>query len=121
MKAFTVAALPLSLLITVGVLTPTSTVLPAIERGVDADIKPGDDFYAYANGAWLKETEIPHDKGRWGARDEIGATTQARLASLFNNAALRPRSSYERKVGDFYAAYLNDDLIESKGLGPGQP
>ncbi len=108
----TAVALPLSLLMT-GALcgaaatamgVPASNTPSAIESGVDANIQPGDDFFAYANGAWLKSTEIPPGKDRWGARDEISARTQAQLANLFKDAALRPRSPYERKVGDFYAA-----------------
>src|SRR5881394_3489560 len=42
-----------------------------LESTVDARIVPGDDFFAYANGAWLKATALPAGKPRWGARDEL--------------------------------------------------
>jgi len=50
-------------------------VPPALESGVDASIKPGDDFFAFANGAWLRAAEIPAGKERWSVRAEIDATT----------------------------------------------
>ncbi len=86
------------------------------EIGVNTGIRPGDDFYAYANSDWLKKTEIPADRGRWGARDEIDAKTKVQLASLFDEAAAQPPGSYQRKVADFYAAYLTDSVIEAKGI-----
>ena len=42
-----------------------------LETGVDPSIRPGDDFFAYANGGWLKATEIPAGRDRWTARNEI--------------------------------------------------
>jgi hypothetical protein len=42
----------------------------ALERTVDTTVRPGDDFFAYTNGGWLKSTEIPRGKERWGARDD---------------------------------------------------
>jgi putative endopeptidase len=89
---------------------------PPHEIGVNADIKPGDDFYAYANGDWLKTTEIPADRSRWGARNEIDEKTRVQLASLVEEAAARPSGSFQRKVADFYAAYLTDSVIEAKGI-----
>jgi len=52
-------------------LAASDRAAPALESGVDADIQPGDDFFAYANGVWLKATEIPAGKRLWGARSEI--------------------------------------------------
>src|SRR4029079_17114040 len=57
-----------------------------LEHTVNASIAPGDDFFAYANGAWLKATTIPPGKDRWSARDEINELTRTRLASLLDDA-----------------------------------
>lgn len=79
---------------------------------------PGDDFYTYANSAWLATTQIPAGENRWGARNEIQQNTTHRVADLVEGAARMPPGSYQRKVSDFYAAYVNDSLIERMGLTP---
>jgi putative endopeptidase len=101
--------------------THSDPVPPAQESGVDASIKPGDDFYAYANGDWLKATTIAAGLGRWSARDEIEANTRRQVASLIEEGATQPLGSYQRKVADFYAAYLADGLIEAKGISSIKP
>jgi endothelin-converting enzyme/putative endopeptidase len=87
-------------------------------QGVDAGIQPGDDFFAYANGDWLKKTDIPSGKSRWGARNEIDAKTQQQMTQLFADATSAPAGSYARKVADFRAAYANESAIDGHGLTP---
>jgi putative endopeptidase len=93
----------------------------AIEQGVDAGIKPGDDFFAYANGAWLKATDIPAGKARWTVRDEIAELTRRRVLKLLDDASTAPGGSIARKVADCRAAYLNEAAIEAKGITPLKP
>jgi predicted metalloendopeptidase len=95
--------------------------LSALESTVDASVKPGDDFFAYANGSWLKATAIPAGKERWGARDEINELTRQRVAKLLDDASAEPSGSTARKVADFRAAYLNEVAIETMGLAPLKP
>ena len=92
-----------------------------IESTVDASIIPGDDFFGYANGGWLKATAIPDGKARWGARDELEAQARRRIAELIDNAGAAPAGSAAHKVADFRAAYLNEAAIERKGLAPLKP
>ena len=66
------------------------------ERGVDAGIRPGDDFFAYANGSWLKATTIPAGRERWGARDEINAVTHQQVMQLLDDARTAPAGSLAR-------------------------
>jgi putative endopeptidase len=101
--------------------TRADHVSSAHESGVDPSVKPGDDFFAYANGDWLKTTEIPAGKNRWGARNEIDEKARSQLAFLVKEAATRPPGSDRRKVADFYRAYLSDDVIEAKGISPIKP
>ena len=101
--------------------TVTDRRASVLERTVDATIKPGDDFFAYANGGWLKATEIPQGKERWSARDEINELTRQRLAKLLDDARNAPPGSSARKVADFRAAWLNEAAIEAKGLAPLKP
>jgi predicted metalloendopeptidase len=101
--------------------TVTGGSTSLLERTVDASINPGDDFFAYANGAWLKATSIPHGKERWSARDETNELTRQRIATLLDDARHAPPGSSARKVADFRAAWLNEAAIEASGLASLKP
>ena len=96
----------------------TQRPAPAIEQTVDTTIAPGDDFFRYANGEWLRSTVIPAGAGRWGARDEIRALTKRRVGELLDAAGTATAGSTARKVADFRRAYLNEAAIEAHGLAP---
>ncbi|MBI3677343.1 MAG: M13 family metallopeptidase [Proteobacteria bacterium] len=91
--------------------------------GMDTSIAPGDDFNAYANGNWIKATEIPADQSSWGAfailRDEAAARTLTLIEAAAKSNA--PDGSEAQKVGDYYASYMDETAIEAKGLAPLQP
>jgi putative endopeptidase len=88
---------------------------------VDTTIHPGDDFFAYANGAWLQATAIPAGKERWNARTEIEELTRRQMAKLIDDTASAPAGSDARKVADFRAAYSNEAAIEARGLASLKP
>jgi predicted metalloendopeptidase len=94
---------------------------PALDPRADPSIKPGDDFFSYANGAWLKATEIPAGKERWNARTEIAEVTRQQLAHLLDDAAAAPAGSLARKVADFRSAHLNATAIQARGIAPLKP
>jgi putative endopeptidase len=91
--------------------------------GIDRNVVPGDDFFGYANGAWLKATEIPADRSTWGAGDILTELTARRTADLIAEAAKGkgPGGSEARKIGDYYAAFMDEATIEAKGLEPLKP
>lgn len=98
----------------------STTKAPA--RPVGAIVLPGDDFYAYANGEWMARTEIPADRGSWGAMYALAEETNARIVKLVEEAGSNKAASAEaRKVADFYKAYMNEAAIESAGLGALKP
>jgi len=92
-------------------------------EGLDRSVAPGDDFYAYANGAWLKATEIPADRSSWGTAAIVAERTAKRTRELVTDAAKAdaPAGSETRKVGDYYASFMDEAGIEAKGLTPIQP
>ena len=94
---------------------------PAEESGVDALTRPGDDFFSYANGGWLKSTDIPAGQRLWGARAEIAERTRQQVVQLLDDANAAPLGSAARKVADFRAAYLNEVAIEARGTAPLKP
>ena len=94
---------------------------------MDRSVKPGDDFYHYANGGWLKRTEIPPDR-RYitpngldfdGSNDLI----RERIAGLIEAAAKTNAAvgSNTRKIVDLYHSYMDGVAIETKGLAPLRP
>lgn len=91
---------------------------PAIEVGVNTSIRPGDDFFAYANGGWLQATQIPDGEPRWSARSDISDLTRRQLEQLIDDLAKAPAGSDARKVANFRAAYLDEPAIEALGLTP---
>lgn len=86
------------------------------ETGVASAALPGDDFFAWANGAWLAVSEIPPDQERVSARTEIAELARRQIAALFEAAGSAPRSVLERQIADFRAAYANEEAIEARGL-----
>ncbi len=97
---------------------------PGIDlEGIDRSVAPGDDFFAYANGAWYKATPIPPDRATYGAGAIVDERTRQRLAELVQEAArgAASASAAERKIGDFYASFMDEAAIEARGLAPVQP
>ena len=87
---------------------------------MDTSVRPGDDFFAYANGNWVKRTEIPPDQGRWGSFTMLREKAAKRTADLIREAAASnpPAGSNARKVGDYYASFMDEAAIEKAGLSP---
>jgi putative endopeptidase len=91
--------------------------------GMDKAVRPGDDFFSYANGNWFKSTQIPPDRSSIGVFSILDAKANRRTADLIRDAAKSnpPAGSEARKIADFYAAYMDEQAIESKGLAPVRP
>ncbi|WP_243317579.1 M13 family metallopeptidase [Geothrix paludis] len=89
--------------------------------GMDRSVAPGDDFFAYANGAWVKRTEIPADRGSYGVGREVADLTDRRTAALIREATKAPAGSELRKVGDCFTSFMDQKRIEAKGLAPLAP
>src|SRR5262245_33050325 len=95
---------------------PQGHVFSTLERTVDPGIRPGDDFFAYANGAWLKAAVIPAGKDRWAVRDEINERTRRQVESLLDDARTARAGSLARKVADFRSALLKQPVVEKTVL-----
>jgi endothelin-converting enzyme/putative endopeptidase len=86
-------------------------------------VRPGDDFDLYANGNWLKTTEIPADRSNVGGFYIADQQTEAKLGELIASIARSraPADSDEGRIRDFYMAYLDVAAIAAAGLKPVQP
>jgi putative endopeptidase len=103
---------------------PVTPAPPAgIDLGaIDRAVAPGDNFFAHANGGWLARTEIPADRAAYGTFAIVGELTAKRTASLTQEAAVGAAPGTDaRKVGDFYASYMDEAAIEARGTAPLQP
>jgi len=86
---------------------------------MDFSIKPGDNFYLYANGNWIKNNPVPGSKTRWGSFDMLREESSKRLKELLTEAAAKPGSSaIMQKIGDFYASGMDSTAIEQLGWQP---
>ncbi len=90
--------------------------------GMDRSVAAGDNFFDFANGSWVKNTGIPADRSRYGSFNVIAEKTQADTRAILEGAAGNAQASGEdRLIGDYYAAYMDEDGIEQRGLAPLQP
>jgi putative endopeptidase len=90
---------------------------------MDPSVKPGDDFYEYSNGGWIKRTEIPPDRSRIGVFSTLDDLSNKRTEGLIEEAvkANAPEGSNTRKIADLYTSYMNEAAIDAKGLDPLRP
>jgi putative endopeptidase len=86
------------------------------EKGMDKSVRPGNDFYAFANGEWAKTTAIPADKASYGAFDVLADLSRERTHMILEQA-----KGQRNQIGTAYATYLDTAVIEAKGLTPIQP
>ena len=88
----------------------------------DKTVKPGDDFYRYADGKWLDANQIPPDRTSWGSFVELADRAEHQIRAIAESLPRdAPQGSTEQKAGDFYRAYLDTDTIERNGLAPAKP
>ncbi len=89
---------------------------------MDLSVKPGDNFYLYANGNWVKNTPVPPSKTRWGSFDKLAEESSQALKSLLEDAAANPgKNDLVKRVGDFYASAMDSAAIEKLGYQPIKP
>jgi putative endopeptidase len=87
---------------------------------IDPSVRAQDDFYEYLNGKWLKTTEIPADKSRWGSFNELQDKTLPQLRGIIEkSAASNPaKGSDAQRIGDFYASFMDEAKLEQLGVSP---
>jgi predicted metalloendopeptidase len=106
--------------------TGTNIITPAGKRkaidpaNMDLTVRPQDDFYQYANGAWLKNTPIPPSESRWASFSELNDFNQKALKDICEELAVKSnaKGSTQQKVGDFYATGMDSAAIEKAGIAP---
>jgi len=123
----------LLLLVTVGSLSsvaawaaPTNGA-PNIPRFsieyMDKSVAPGDDFFHYADGTWIKNNPVPPDKARWVSFTELQERNWYLIHQILDStvAGNSPANSPPRKVGDFFRSAMDTNRIEQLGFKPIEP
>jgi len=87
--------------------------------GEDKSVKPGDDFFDYANGAYLKKTEIPADRTRFGNFDALSILSENRVHAILEDEAAHPGATpSDHKIGALYSAFMDQARIDQLGAAP---
>lgn len=88
---------------------------------MDKSATPGDDFYNYANGTWMKNTQIPADRSSIGAFYIADQQREKNTRELFDGIMKsNPSSGNDALIANYYKAYLNTDAIDRAGMAPAQ-
>jgi putative endopeptidase len=87
---------------------------------MDRSVKPGDDFFHFSGGLWMRSTSIPPDRTSWSTFTILRAKAEADVRAIVERIAHRPQraGSIGRKIADTYNSYSDVAAIEANGLGP---
>lgn len=102
----------------------TSVLRSGIDTSyLDGSIKPGDDFFAYVNGKWVEEFELPADKSNYGTFTMLRDKSQEDVKAIIDTAATGDfaKGTDEQKVGDLYKSYLDMETRNARSIEPLQP
>lgn len=134
-------ALTLALLASTGITVAQGAARPAVAKdgkpaaaaaavhpgidlaGIDHSVQPGDDFYLYANGTWIKGAEIAANRSSAGPSLALYEEASRRTRDLIQEmaAANAPAGSDAAKIADYYNSYMDEAAIDARGLSPIQP
>jgi predicted metalloendopeptidase len=108
------------LLIAFSMVSISRPVAQVVGEDMDLSVKPGEDFYRYANGGWLKAASIPAGQSSFDTRAILTQRNSQRVRDLIQAAAAQHASkgTIAQKIGDYYASFLDENGIESKSLTP---
>ena len=106
-------------------VTTTSTAAKKMgsgidKSGMDTSVRPQDDLFLAMNGTWVKNTQIPADKSRWGTFDELRNRTDHEVRDLVEGLqATHPADGSDaQKINDFFRSYVDETAIDKAGLAP---
>ena len=88
---------------------------------LDPNVKPQEDFFQFANGNWVRNTQIPSTESRWGSFNELDLSNKKKLIEILENAKNYPgvKGSQNQLLGDYYSSYINmteRNTIGTKGI-----
>src|SRR2546423_12616229 len=106
--------------IILSVSSVNDTTHDILKEDIDPSVNPSQDFFSYANGAWIKNNPIPDDQSSWGIGNAVQEELYKRL-KVINVQSLHVDSGIAKKVGDFWFSAMDTVKIENEKLQPVQP
>ena len=102
------------------------STLDDAREGMNPDIRPQDDLFGHVNGRWLDVTEIPSDRSSWGPFVQLADTAEEQVHGIIEDLARRVVDGEDvdedaRKIGDLFAAFMDEDAINALGTRPIRP
>src|SRR5436190_13976037 len=90
---------------------------------IDRSMPACTDFYQFACGSWMARNPVPPDRARWGRFDELAERNQTALRGILEkvSASDPKREAIDEKIGDQYAACMDEAAIEAKGIAALKP
>src|SRR5437764_1505341 len=101
----------------------TNDLPDVLAVNMDTTTAASQDFFQYANGAWIKSNEIPNEQSEWGMGNLVTEENLVRLRTINENAAKEnaEKGSVSQKIGDFWKTAMDSDKVEATGTKPLQP
>ncbi|WP_104191402.1 M13 family metallopeptidase [Cryobacterium sp. Y82] len=99
-------------------MTELATASGINQNELDPEVRPQDDLFRHVNGKWIARSEIPADKARWGSFMMLAEDAEKAVREIIVEAQTAPAGSLERKFGDLYTSFLDEERIEALGATP---
>jgi putative endopeptidase len=101
--------------------TPSSLTSGIALDELDATVRPQDDLYRHVNGKWIERTAIPEDKARYGSFLVLAEEAEQAVRDILEEARTAEPGTEERKFGDLYSSFLDEQRVQRLGAEPIRP
>jgi putative endopeptidase len=103
-------------------MSDSTALSSGIQRDeLDPGVRPQDDLFRHVNGKWITRSEIPSDKARYGSFYVLAEEAERNVRAIIEEAQQAEPGTEQRKIGDLYASYMDEERIESLGAAPLEP